>query len=59
MDSLVINNCAALITIINFHYQLNMNIAVEKAGKKFYRDWIFRDVDISLNANYSLAIFRT
>jgi ABC-type multidrug transport system ATPase subunit len=33
-----------------------MNIVVEKAGKKFYKDWIFRDVNISLNSNDSLAI---
>src|SRR3954464_4074010 len=33
-----------------------MNIQVEKAGKKFYRDWIFRNVNISLDGNDSLAI---
>jgi ABC-type multidrug transport system ATPase subunit len=33
-----------------------MNIVVEKAGKRFYRDWIFRDVNISLQDNDSLAI---
>lgn len=33
-----------------------MNILVDKAGKKFYNDWIFRDITLSLKSTDSLAI---
>lgn len=42
--------------IYTFTHHLFVNITVDKAGKKFYKDWIFRDVDISLKADDSLAI---
>ncbi len=42
--------------IFTFTHHLLVTILVEKAGKKFYKDWIFRDVNISLKANDSLAI---
>ena len=33
-----------------------MNIKLENAGKKFYREWIFRNLNLDLNSPDSLAI---
>lgn len=33
-----------------------MKIVLEKAGKKFYREWIFRNLDLELSTTDSLAI---
>ena len=33
-----------------------MKIVLEKAGKKFYREWIFRNLDLSINVSEKIAI---
>lgn len=33
-----------------------MKIILEKAGKKFYREWIFRNVDLSIQPSEKIAI---